>query len=58
MRDAKRTDDEDNNEDRTNDKRSEQEAEEIDEEISDDPVVEENGAVYDPAAQATPEAER
>ena len=31
---------------------------EIDEKMSDDPVVEENGAVYDPAAQAPPEAER
>lgn len=35
-----------------------EDAEEIDERISDDPVVEENGATYDPAAQAPPEAER
>ncbi len=38
--------------------KDDQEAEEIDEQISDDPVVEENGATYDPATQAPPEAER
>lgn len=38
--------------------RDAEETEKIDEQISDDPVVEEDGATYDPAAQAPPEAER
>ena len=60
MRDAFHTDDEDRTgKDRTNDdERGDQEVEEIGEEISDDPVVEEDGETYDPAAQAPLEAER
>ena len=58
MRDAHIADEDRTGKDRTNDERGDQEVEEIDEEISDDPVVEEDGETYDPAAQAPLEAER
>ena len=47
-----------NDESETGEDKTEAEVEETDERISDDPVVEENGATYDPAAQAPTVAER
>ena len=59
MRDAHIADEDGTDKNRTNDdERGDQEVEEIDEEISDDPVVEEDGETYNPAAQAPLKAER